>query len=71
MFGMGSNLPFIAGGGRSANEVTLDGVANNTVSNAGSIGRNGIAATPSVDAVQSSRSRPAPSPRSSATRRAP
>jgi hypothetical protein len=27
MFGMGSNLPFIAGGGRfSANEVTLDGV---------------------------------------------
>ena len=37
MFGMGSNLPFIAGGGRfSANEVTLDGVDNNTVSNAGS-----------------------------------
>ena len=32
MFGMGSNLPFIAGGGRfSANEVTLDGVDNNTV----------------------------------------
>src|SRR3984893_13403571 len=53
MFGMGSNLPFIAGGGRfSANEVTLDGVDNNTVSNAGSIGRNGIAVTPSVDAVQ-------------------
>jgi hypothetical protein len=53
MFGMGSNLPFIAGGGRfSANEVTLDGVDNNTVSNAGSIGRNGIALTPSVDAVQ-------------------
>src|SRR5215467_8447347 len=53
MFGMGSNLPFIAGGGRfSANEVTLDGVDNNTVSNAGSIGRNGIAFTPSVDAVQ-------------------
>src|SRR5436190_394987 len=53
MFGMGSNLPFIAGGGRfSANEVTLDGVDNNTVSNAGSIGRNGIALVPSVDAVQ-------------------
>src|SRR5256885_15796299 len=53
MFGMGSNLPFIAGGGRfSANEVTLDGVDNNTVSNAGSIGRNGIALIPSVDAVQ-------------------
>src|SRR4051794_9360957 len=53
MFGMGSNLPFIAGGGRfSANEVTLDGVDNNTVSNGGSIGRNGIAVVPSVDAVQ-------------------
>src|SRR5436853_2138989 len=53
MFGMGSNLPFIAGGGRfSANEVTLDGVDNNTISNAGAIGRNGIAVTPSVDAVQ-------------------
>jgi hypothetical protein len=53
MFGMGSNLPFIAGGGRfSANEVTLDGVDNNTVSNGGSIGRNGIAFIPSVDAVQ-------------------
>src|SRR4051794_13817316 len=53
MFGMGSNLPFIAGGGRfSANEVTLDGVDNNTVSNGGAIGRNGIAVVPSVDAVQ-------------------
>ena len=53
MSGMGSNLPFIAGGGRfSANEVTLDGVDNNTVSNAGAIGRNGIAVFPSVDAVQ-------------------
>jgi hypothetical protein len=53
MFGMGSNLPFIGGGGRfSANEVTLDGVDNNTVSNAGAIGRNGIAVVPSVDAVQ-------------------
>jgi hypothetical protein len=53
MFGMNSNLPFIAGGGRfSANEVTLDGVDNNTVSNQGAIGRNGIAVLPSVDAVQ-------------------
>ncbi|MEO7145300.1 MAG: TonB-dependent receptor, partial [Bryobacteraceae bacterium] len=53
MFGMGSNLPFIAGGGRfSANEITLDGVDDNTVSNAGAIGRNGIAFVPSVDAVQ-------------------
>src|SRR6266568_251184 len=52
-FGMGTNLTFIAGGGRfSANEVTLDGVDNNTVSNAGAIGRNGIAFVPSVDAVQ-------------------
>jgi hypothetical protein len=52
-FGMGTNLPFIAGGGRfSANEVTLDGVDDNEVSNATSIGRNGIALTPSVDAVE-------------------
>src|SRR6267142_4931947 len=53
MFGMGSNQPFIAGGGRfSSNDVLLDGVDNNTVSNAGQIGRNGIAVVPSVDAVQ-------------------
>src|SRR6476646_8483782 len=53
MFGMGSNLPFIAGGGRfSANEVTLDGVDKNTVSKARAIGRNRIAVVPSVDAVQ-------------------
>ena len=53
LFGVASNLPFIAGGGRfSANEVTLDGVDNNTVSNGGAIGRNGIAFVPSVDAVQ-------------------
>ena len=52
-FGMGTNLPFIAGGGRfSSNEVTLDGVDDNEVSNATSIGRNGIALTPSVDAVE-------------------
>ncbi|MGP8246841.1 MAG: TonB-dependent receptor [Bryobacteraceae bacterium] len=53
MFGMGSNLPFIAGGGRfTAIDVSLDGVDNNTVANAGSIGRNGVAVVPSVDAVQ-------------------
>ncbi len=53
MFGMGSNLPFIAGGGRfTAIDVSLDGIDNNTISNAGSIGRNGIAVVPSVDAVQ-------------------
>ena len=38
--GMGTNLPFIAGGGRfSSNEVLLDGVDNNTTVTAGSIGR--------------------------------
>ncbi|MEJ7609017.1 MAG: carboxypeptidase-like regulatory domain-containing protein [Bryobacteraceae bacterium] len=53
MFGMGTNLPFIAGGGRfSSNEVLLDGIDNNTVVTAGAIGRNGIAFQPSVDAVQ-------------------
>ena len=52
-FGMGTNLSFIAGGGRfTAIDVSLDGVDNNTISNAGAIGRNGIAVIPSVDAVQ-------------------
>ena len=51
--GMGTNLPFIGGGGRfSSNEVLLDGVDNNTTVTAGAIGRNGIALQPSVDAVQ-------------------
>ena len=51
--GMGTNLPFIAGGGRfSSNEVLLDGVDNNTTVTSGAIGRNGIALQPSVDAVQ-------------------
>jgi hypothetical protein len=51
--GMGTNLPFIAGGGRfSSNEVLLDGIDNNTTVTAGAIGRNGIALLPSVDAVQ-------------------
>ncbi len=53
MFGMGTNLPFIAGGGRfSSNEVLIDGVDNNTTVTSGSIGRNGVAYVPSVDAVQ-------------------
>jgi hypothetical protein len=53
VFGMGSNLPFIAGGGRFSNiDVSLNGIDNNTFANAGSIGRNGIAIVPSVDAIQ-------------------
>jgi Carboxypeptidase regulatory-like domain len=53
MFGMGSNQPFIAGGGRfSSNDVLLDGADNNTTVNNTDIGRNSIAITPSVDAVQ-------------------
>jgi hypothetical protein len=51
--GMATNLPFVAGGGRFAlNDVLLDGVDNNTSVNDGNIGRNGIAYTPSVDAVE-------------------
>ena len=50
--GMGTNLPFVAGGGRfSTNDVMLDGIDNNTSVNANAIGRNGINYTPSVDAV--------------------
>ncbi|MBI3209169.1 MAG: TonB-dependent receptor [Candidatus Solibacter usitatus] len=50
--GMGTNLPFVAGGGRfSTNDVMLDGIDNNTSVNNNSIGRNGINYTPSVDAV--------------------
>jgi len=53
MSGMGTNLPFVAGGGRfSTNDVMLDGIDNNTSVNNNSIGRNGINYTPSVDAVQ-------------------
>lgn len=53
MQGMGTNLPFVAGGGRFAlNDVLLDGVDNNTSVGSGGIGRNGIAYTPSVDAVE-------------------
>ncbi|MGH9660317.1 MAG: hypothetical protein ACRD96_17340, partial [Bryobacteraceae bacterium] len=53
VFGMGTNMPFVGGGGRFGNnEVLLDGVDNNTIQNRGSIGRAGIAYIPSVDAVQ-------------------
>jgi hypothetical protein len=53
VFGMGTNLPFIAGGGRfSSNEVLLDGADNNTTVTSGAIGRTGVALQPSVDAVQ-------------------
>jgi hypothetical protein len=49
---MGTNLPFVAGGGRySTNDVMLDGIDNNTSVNQNAIGRNGINYTPSVDAV--------------------
>jgi outer membrane receptor protein involved in Fe transport len=53
MQGMGTNLPFVTGGGRfGLNDVLLDGVDNNTSVTSGSIGRAGIAYTPSVDAVE-------------------
>ncbi len=53
MFGQSTNVPFIGGGSRfTANEVSLDGVDNNTAANARSIGRPGINFQPSVDAVQ-------------------
>jgi hypothetical protein len=51
--GIGTNLPFVAGGGRfSTNDVMLDGIDNNTSVNSNAIGRNGINYTPSVDAVE-------------------
>jgi Carboxypeptidase regulatory-like domain len=51
--GMATNLPFVAGGGRyNMNDVMMDGIDDNTSVNAGSVGRNGIAYTPSVDAVE-------------------
>jgi outer membrane receptor protein involved in Fe transport len=53
MQGMGTNLPFVTGGGRFAlNDVLLDGVDNNTGVTGTAQGRNGIAYTPSVDAVE-------------------
>src|SRR5947209_4934493 len=51
--GMATNMPFVAGGGRfDLNDVLIDGVDNNTSTNSGNVGRNGIAYTPSVDAVE-------------------
>jgi hypothetical protein len=53
MTGQTTNLPFVGGGGRfTSTEVMLDGVDNNVAATGGSIGRSGIAYTPSVDAVQ-------------------
>lgn len=53
VYGMGTNLPFIGGGGQfSSNDVSLNGIDNNTFVTNGSIGRQGIAIVPSVDAVQ-------------------
>ena len=51
--GLNTNIPFIAGGGRhSANDILLDGVDNNIRNFGGDVGRNGVAYTPSVEAVQ-------------------
>lgn len=51
--GLGTNLPFIGGGGRaSSNEIMIDGLENNTTQNGNNIGRAGAAYVPSVDAVQ-------------------
>src|SRR5262249_12692161 len=53
VFGMGTNQTFAAGGGRfSGNEILLDGISNNTTSWNGSIGRNSVLYTPSVDAME-------------------
>jgi hypothetical protein len=52
VYGMGTNQVFVGGGGRfSANDILLDGADNNTIVTNNSIGRSGIAITPSVDAV--------------------
>src|SRR3989454_3211579 len=52
VFGMGTNQTFAAGGGRfSGNEIMLDGISNDTTANHGSIGRNSVLYTPSVDAM--------------------
>jgi len=53
VFGMGTNQTFAAGGGRfSGNEILLDGITNSTTINRGSIGRNSVLYTPSVDALE-------------------
>lgn len=51
--GMGTNLPFVGGSGRfSSGDVSLNGIDDNTFATAGSIGRQGYAIVPSVDAVE-------------------
>jgi len=63
---MGTNLPFAAGGGRfAANDVLLDGVDNNTSTEAGSIGRSGSRTCHRWTRWKSSRSRRITSARSS------
>jgi Carboxypeptidase regulatory-like domain len=53
IFGLGTNLTFVGGGGRAeSNEIMIDGAENNTTQNGNNIGRAGAAYTPSVDAVQ-------------------
>ena len=53
MTGMGSNLPFVASGGRFGhNDVQLDGVDNNTSATGGAVGAAGIGYIPSVDAIE-------------------
>ncbi|MGB6722810.1 MAG: TonB-dependent receptor [Terracidiphilus sp.] len=53
VYGMGTNLPFVGGSGRfSSGDVSLDGIDDNTFATAGSIGRQGYALVPSVDAVE-------------------
>jgi hypothetical protein len=53
VYGMGTNLPFTGGAGRfSSMDVSLNGIDDNTFATAGSIGRQGYAFVPSVDAVE-------------------
>jgi hypothetical protein len=53
VYGMGTNLPFVGGSGRfSSEDVSLNGIDDNTFATAGSIGRQGYAFVPSVDAVE-------------------
>jgi outer membrane receptor protein involved in Fe transport len=53
VYGMGTNLPFSGGAGRfSSMDVSLNGIDDNTYATNGSIGRQGYAFVPSVDAVE-------------------
>lgn len=53
VYGMATNLPFVGGSGRfSSGDISLSGIDDNTLATAGSIGRNGYAIVPSVDAVE-------------------